>query len=336
MEEGSARGVSAMDSPESIREYLAAIVESSDDAIITKNLDSVIQTWNRSAERMFGFTAKEAIGQPITMLIPEDRQHEESDIIVRLRRGERIQHFETERRRKDGHIVPISLTVSPVKNAAGVVIGASKIARDISQQKEATERQNMLLSEMRHRVGNCFAVAGSLINVSARQVDSASELAALMRGQLLALSSAHKLAVADPTEKMNGSASLSELISAIIKPFAGETHIDVDIEDVRITSGLITPLALIFYELSTNAIKYGALAQCDGRLFVATHRHGDRFIISWRERSSINLEAAQSKGFGSQLCQDVAESILGGTITRHFEATGVRVCIDLDQGALAI
>src|SRR5690606_26959711 len=108
--------------------------------------------------------------------------HEEGDIIARLRRGERIRHFETVRRCKDGHLVPISLTVSPVRNAAGEVIAASKIARDISAQKEAEERQNMLLDEMRHRVGNCFAVAASLITVTARQVDSTRELAAQMRG----------------------------------------------------------------------------------------------------------------------------------------------------------
>ena len=101
----------------SLNEYFAAIVESSDDAIITKNLDSIIQTWNGGAERLFGYTAAEAIGQPITMIIPTDRLHEEDDIIARLRRGERLKHFETVRRRKDGTLVPISATISPVRIA---------------------------------------------------------------------------------------------------------------------------------------------------------------------------------------------------------------------------
>ena len=102
------------------------------------------------------------------MIIPTDRLYEEADIIARLRRGERLKHFETVRRRKDGTLVPISATISPVRNRAGAVIGASKIARDITQQIAAAEEQKLLLAEMRHRVGNAFAVAGRLIAVPGR------------------------------------------------------------------------------------------------------------------------------------------------------------------------
>lgn len=325
-----------MESPESLQKYLAAIVEGSDDAIITKDLNSVIQTWNKSAERMFGYTAEEAIGQPITMLIPEDRQHEEGDIIARLRCGERIRHFETVRQCKDGRLVPISLTVSPVRNAAGDVIAASKIARNISQQKEALERQNMLLTEMRHRVGNCFAVAGSLITVTARQCESANELADQMKGLLLTLSSAHKLAIADPTAEIRSGTLFSELVSSIVKPFCGGKAIGFEIDDLRITSASITPLALIFYELSTNAIKYGALGQRDGALSITTHRRADRFIIDWHELCNIDPDPARATGFGSKLCQDVVKSSLGGIITSNFKATGMTVKLDLDLATLAV
>ncbi len=116
---------------------LAAIVESSDDAIISKNLDGIISSWNRSAERLFGYTAEEAIGQHVTLVIPADRRNEEVDILQRLRRGERVDHFETVRRRKDGTPLEISLTISPVKDASGRVIGASKVARDITDRKRA-------------------------------------------------------------------------------------------------------------------------------------------------------------------------------------------------------
>jgi PAS domain S-box-containing protein len=115
---------------------LSAIVDSSDDGIISKGLDGVITSWNKSAERMFGYTAVEAIGQPVAaLLIPPDRQKEEPDILARLRRGERVDHFETVRRRKDGSLVDISLTISPVKDTQGRIIGASKVARDITQRK---------------------------------------------------------------------------------------------------------------------------------------------------------------------------------------------------------
>ena len=114
---------------------LAAIVESSEDAIVSKDLDGIIINWNEAAERTFGYTAKEAIGQHITLIVPPDRLDEEADILASLRRGERIDHFETVRKRKDGTLLDISVTISPVKDAQGRVIGASKVARDITERK---------------------------------------------------------------------------------------------------------------------------------------------------------------------------------------------------------
>ncbi len=119
---------------------LAAIIESSHDAIISKNLDGIIRSWNKAAERIFGYAAEEVIGLPVAILIPPDRQAEETDILRRIRRGERIDHFETVRRRKDGTLLDISLTISPVRNDKGEVVGASKIARDITEAKKAQER----------------------------------------------------------------------------------------------------------------------------------------------------------------------------------------------------
>ena len=115
--------------------WLAAIVATSDDAIISKNLEGVIQTWNRAAERMFGYTAEEAIGRPITIIIPEDRLGEESTVLSTIRAGESVEHFETIRRHKDGRLLNISVTVSPILNASGEVVGASKIARDLTESQ---------------------------------------------------------------------------------------------------------------------------------------------------------------------------------------------------------
>ncbi len=127
---------------------LAAIVDSSDDAIISKTLDGVITSWNKSAERLFGYTSKEAVGRHITLIVPEDRLDEEAKILERLKRGERIDHFETLRQRKDGRLLSLSLTISPVKDDAGRIIGASKVARDITERKEIeralTERARLL------------------------------------------------------------------------------------------------------------------------------------------------------------------------------------------------
>jgi PAS domain S-box-containing protein len=128
---------------------LAAIVESSDDAIVSKDLNGVVMSWNNAAERIFGYAADEMIGRSIRLLIPDDRQPEEDETLARIRRGDRVDHFETVRRRKDGTLVPISLTVSPILDSAGVVIGASKIARDISDRVRAAEEREQLLSMAR-------------------------------------------------------------------------------------------------------------------------------------------------------------------------------------------
>ncbi|HEV2860946.1 MAG TPA: PAS domain S-box protein [Pyrinomonadaceae bacterium] len=117
--------------------HAAAIVENSDDAIISKDLDGIIQSWNPGAERLYGYTPEEAVGQPVTMLIPDDRPDEEPSILARIRRGERVDHYETVRVTKDGRVLDVSLTVSPVRDSTGRVVGASKIARDITERKRA-------------------------------------------------------------------------------------------------------------------------------------------------------------------------------------------------------
>ena len=125
---------------------LAAIVDSSDDAIVSKTLEGIIVTWNRAAETMFGYTASEAVGQSITMIIPPERLHEETEVLTRVRRGDRVEHFETIRVHKNGTRVYISLTVSPIRNDEGVIVGASKIARDIGERIRAEEQRELLLS----------------------------------------------------------------------------------------------------------------------------------------------------------------------------------------------
>jgi len=123
---------------------LAAIVESSDDAIISKDLNGIIQSWNAGAQRLFGYTAEEVIGRPVAMLAAPDTANEIPDILGRIRRGERVEHYETRRQAKDGRILTVSLTISPVRDASGVIVGASKVARDITGQKRSAEIQEHL------------------------------------------------------------------------------------------------------------------------------------------------------------------------------------------------
>jgi PAS domain S-box-containing protein len=147
---------------------IAAIVECSEDAVLTKDLDGLITSWNPGAGRLFGYTAEEVIGKSVIILIPPERHDEERTILARIRRGERIDHYETVRQRKDGSTVDISLTVSPVRNPEGKITGASTIARDITERRRAEEQQRLLLRELDHRVKNLFAVSGGVAALSAR------------------------------------------------------------------------------------------------------------------------------------------------------------------------
>ncbi|MGB8508436.1 MAG: PAS domain S-box protein [Pyrinomonadaceae bacterium] len=165
---------------------VAAIVENTDDAIISKNLDGVILSWNPGAERLYGYTAAEAIGQPVTMLIPSDRPDEEPHILHQIKLGQRVDHYETVRRRKDGTIINVSLTVSPVRDAEKRIIGASKIARDITGRKRAEDerREQAEVIEMVNRLGQTLAAELDLHNLVQAVTDAATEISGAHFGSL--------------------------------------------------------------------------------------------------------------------------------------------------------
>jgi PAS domain S-box-containing protein len=142
-----AREITERRRSEVARARLAAVVESSNDVIVSKTLDGIITSWNPTAERTFGWTEAEAIGQHITLIIPEERRAEEEDVLARIRRGERLDHFETVRRAKDGRLIEMSITVSPIMDAAGHIVGASKVARDISERRRLEDQRAQLLAQ---------------------------------------------------------------------------------------------------------------------------------------------------------------------------------------------
>src|SRR6185503_255157 len=154
-----------------IRSRLAAIVDSSNDAIISKNLDGVISTWNQAAQQLLGYSEAEAVGQPITIIIPADLHDEEKEILRRVRIGERIDHYETRRVTRDGRTLDVSITVSPVRNASGSVLGASKILRDITESK----RDRAALRESERRLASEVTAARTLQSISTRLISESTQ-----------------------------------------------------------------------------------------------------------------------------------------------------------------
>jgi PAS domain S-box-containing protein len=318
---------------EEIKQRFSSIVQFSDDAIISKNLHGVIESWNEGAERIFGYTAKEAIGQSVEMLIPLDRLDEEGKILNRIRHGERIDHYETVRRRKDGTLIDISLTVSPVMDAEGRVLGASKIARDISERRKAQEQNELVFREMDHRIRNLFALAESVVTLSARSSDCPKELASIIRDRLDALARAHALTLPkrlDQPVQTEQSTTLQSLMRTIVAPYqranGTAARIVINGPDVPISASLATGFALLLHEFATNAAKYGALSTPVGHVDITCAEKNDVFSLTWSERGGPRIEREPaSQGFGSQLAKATVVGRLGGELSREWHPDGLTI-----------
>ena len=288
--------------------WLASIVESSDDAIISKNLDGIITSWNRGAERIFGYTAEEAIGQPITIVIPQDRQDEERTILTRIRRGERIDHFETIRQRKHGSLIVVSLTVSPVKNAEGKIVGASKNARDITEQKRAQEQIATLAREAEHRSKNLLATVQATVHLS--RSDTPEGLKQAIEGRIQALANVHSLFV----ESRWIGAELSTIARQELAPYSekDETRVRIDGPQVLLEPNAAQAIAITLHELATNAAKYGSLSVPKGQTTLTwSHEADGQLILRWSEVGGPAVQMPDAPGFGSRVIEQLIGQMKG-------------------------
>jgi PAS domain S-box-containing protein len=291
---------------------LASIVESSDDAIVSKNLDGIIANWNKGAERIFGYTSEEAIGQPITIVIPAGRQSEERDILTRIRRGERIDHYETVRRRKDGTPIVVSLTVSPVRNAEGQIIGASKIARDITEQKQSQEQIATLAREAEHRSKNLLATVQAIVRLS--QSETPDDLKRAIEGRLQSLANVHSLFV---KTRWIG-ADLSTIATQELAPYSekNQWRVRIDGPPVLLEPDTAQTIAMTLHELATNAAKYGALAVSDGQVELNWRDADGQLHLRWTESSGPKVQEPTHKGFGGRIIEQMIAQRSGKT---HFD-----------------
>lgn len=307
-------------------ERLAAIVSSSQDAIVSKTLDGIITSWNEGAARIFGYDAQEMIGQSILRIVPPELHDEEADILARLRRGERIEHFETIRVTKDGRRVNISLTVSPLRDRRGFVVGASKVARDVTDRKRNEEAQQLLFNELNHRVKNTLTVVQAVATQSLRRAPDPAGFVHSFTGRIQALARAHDVLV----HGMMHAADLSELIRDQLVLGDG-TRVTIEGPSVLLNAQMAVQLALVLHELATNARKYGALSIDTGRLLVSWKLETGRkrrLLLEWRESGVAGLRPPEANGFGMTLIEQALQGH-DGAVTIRFGVDGVICDISL-------
>ncbi len=301
--------------------WLASIVEFSDDAIISKNLDGIIMSWNKGAERLFGYLAEEAVGLPVTILIPPERLHEEYALLERIQRGDRVEHYETVRQRKDGSLVDISLSVSPMRGAEGKVVGASKIARDITERKRSQAQISVLAREAEHRAKNLLANVQAMVRLS--KSDTLDGFKKAIEGRIGALASVHSLFV---RSRWTG-AELGTLVRQELSPYSRgqERRARIDGPAVTLKPDLAQAMAVVLHELATNAAKYGALSAADGQVRVEWSRAADgRLILLWTEMGGPPVHQPTRNGFGTNVIEAMIHD-LKGEVRLDWHAEGL-VC----------
>jgi PAS domain S-box-containing protein len=254
---------------------LESIVESSDDAIITKDLNGIITSWNKAAERIFGYLAEEAVGKHITMLIPVSDRDDEERILGQIRRGQRVDHYETVRQTKNGSLIDISLTISPIRDARGQIIGASKIARDITQRKRADAQIMILAREAEHRAKNILA--------------NVHQLFAQSRG---------------------AGANLHALVREELYPYCqlDEKRVSIEGPQLLLKPDLAQAMGVTLHELTTNAAKYGALSVSEGHIQVTWSCGPDGLVVlRWMETGGPPVEPPKHHGFGTRAIKSVIQ-----------------------------
>jgi PAS domain S-box-containing protein len=301
---------------------LAAIVESSNDSIVGTDLKRTITTWNKGAERLYGYSAEEVIGMPIAACIPEGRHHEEIAIFERIRDGERVEPFDTVRRHKDGSSIDVSLGVSPIRDLDGNIVGASSISRDITGRKRSAERIAMLAREAEHRTKNVLQAVQTVVHLS--QAQTPEDLKRAIEGRIQALANAHGLFA---QSRWLG-ADLATLVRQELAPYreADRPRARVDGPHMPVNPRVAQAIAIVLHELTTNAAKYGALSVAGGHVEVTwAARSPDRLSLIWTETDGPVIAPPSRRGFGTQVMETLIKLDLGGELRFDWRAEGL-VC----------
>jgi PAS domain S-box-containing protein len=304
---------------------LATIVTSSDAAIVGKTLDGIVTSWNKAAETIFGYRADEIVGKPISQIGPPDRPDEMREILERIKRGERIAHYETERRRKDGTCIAVSVSVSPIFDKNGRVIGASKIANDVTDRKArdratqmALSEKEMLLREIHHRVKNNLQLIHSLLELHAASLADTGALAALTesKNRIWSILIIHQLLHgAGELARIDFRAFIEAMVSSLTASYHTEARVRLAVpaEPVLLAMDLAVPLGLVMNETLSNALKHAFPSGRPGEIVVTLARDTNGRVVFSVSDDGIGLpdhvDPATSMSLGMQLIVSLARQI---------------------------
>ncbi|TMJ02728.1 MAG: PAS domain S-box protein [Alphaproteobacteria bacterium] len=299
---------------------LASTVHSSTDAIFSIDPDLTIKTWNGGAEQLYGYTALEAIGRSLRVICPE-KLHDEQAGLYRETMNGRPVLLETTRRHKDGHLIPVGISGSPIFSSEGRVIGVAAVHRDMTEHRAYEEHLAFTLRELSHRTKNLLAVVQGLAHMIARRSDDIDAFEARFRGCVQALAYSHDLLVQHDWQ----GATLEELLRVQLAPFGGVDGAKIVAQgpEVFLTPPTMQSLGLIMHELATNATKHGALSSPTGSVAIGwTRDPSDNGIrLNWQERGGPLVGQPKRKGFGQVVFERIGAS-LDGAISVDFRPEG--------------
>jgi two-component system, chemotaxis family, CheB/CheR fusion protein len=315
---------------ERARALLAAIVESSQDAIISHDLDGIITSWNAGAEQLYEHPASEAIGQSISMLLAEALPDDWARMREKLEQGEQIVRFESASVVPNGHSIALSVTISPIRDGDGRVAGASVVARNISARRAAEQKTSLLLGELDHRVKNILAIVSVVVSQTVKTSTTPEAFAAEIEGRVQSIAKAHTLL----SQAGHGEMALRALITTELAPYDRQEGSPVIVgPDVALTAKAGLALAMAIHELASNAAKYGALSAVSGRLevrwTVTSGTQNEILALAWTESGGPAVQPPVRRGFGTTLIERALTHELDAEVRREFAVSGLHCTIEI-------
>ncbi len=292
--------------------------------------DGQIASWNRAAERLFGYTATEAIGQNIAMLLSPESQTEQLEFLSRVCAGETLGPEDTKRLRKDGSLIDVSISAAPVKSYGGSVNSISVAIQDISRRKEWESRQKTMTRELTHRVKNAFTILQSILHSTLKTSPEPKDFAKVFSSRLHSLAAAQDVLTANDWRGIELGALARHQLASYDKLDNIKLHIIGP--EVYLAPQYATPFGLIFNELAANAYQHGAWSSPNGKVDLSWHVETIagaemKLFVHWQERGGPKPTSHRTPGLGVVL---IEKSLAGARVTNNFESNGLTCTIEVD------